>query len=275
MPPSVSSPAVTPQPSSRRDGEVLKKLLPYFWQYRWRVALALGFMLGAKLATVGVPLLLKKIVDQLDAAQANPLFVLPVGLLVAYGALRLCTSLFTELRELVFAKATEGAARAISLQVFRHLHLDQLNPRIRLSHTPISIPTSAQPWPRGARARVAGISSFGLSGTNAHVLVGEPPMRSAAAIAPTSRRQRTTKYSTASAASARSEASSTRMSCDRPDRPSRPDRRYSRSVTSGTVIPIRSMRYSTTPGSSCPQRVPIGNPSSAENPMVEATERPP
>jgi ABC-type transport system involved in Fe-S cluster assembly fused permease/ATPase subunit len=122
MPPSVSPPAVTTPPAPRRDGEVLKKLLPYFWQYRWRVALALGFMLGAKLATVGVPLLLKKIVDQLDAAQANPLFVLPVGLLVAYGALRLCTSLFTELRELVFAKATEGAARAISLQVFRHLH---------------------------------------------------------------------------------------------------------------------------------------------------------
>ncbi|MFN8848316.1 MAG: ABCB family ABC transporter ATP-binding protein/permease [Inhella sp.] len=122
MPPSVSPPAVTTPPAPRRDGEVLKKLLPYFWQYRWRVALALGFMLGAKLATVGVPLLLKKIVDQLDAAQANPLFVLPVGLLVAYGALRLCTSLFTEVRELVFATATEGAARAISLQVFRHLH---------------------------------------------------------------------------------------------------------------------------------------------------------
>ncbi|RVT86279.1 ABCB family ABC transporter ATP-binding protein/permease [Inhella crocodyli] len=116
----LSPPAAAGAP--RRDGEVLKKLLPYFWQYRWRVALALGFMVGAKLATVGVPLLLKKIVDQLDAAQANPLFVLPVGLLVAYGALRLCTSLFTELRELVFAKATEGAARAISLQVFRHLH---------------------------------------------------------------------------------------------------------------------------------------------------------
>ena len=113
-------PAATGAP--RRDGDVLKKLLPYFWHYRWRVVLALGFMVGAKLATVGVPLLLKKIVDQLDAAQANPLFVLPVGLLVAYGALRLCTSLFTELRELVFAKATEGAARAISLQVFRHLH---------------------------------------------------------------------------------------------------------------------------------------------------------
>ncbi len=107
---------------SQEDRTVLKKLLPYFWQYRWRVAAALGFMVAAKLATVSVPLLLKQIVDRLDAAEANPLFVLPVGLLVAYGALRLCNSLFTELRELIFAKATEGAARQISLQVFRHLH---------------------------------------------------------------------------------------------------------------------------------------------------------
>jgi ATP-binding cassette, subfamily B, heavy metal transporter len=48
--------------------------------------------------------------------------VVPVGLLLAYGALRLSTSLFTELRELIFAKATEGTARSIALQVFRHLH---------------------------------------------------------------------------------------------------------------------------------------------------------
>jgi len=115
-------PNLHPAHSSQQDRTVLKKLLPYFWQYRWRVAIALGFMLAAKLATVSVPLLLKQIVDRLDAAQANPLFVLPVGLLVAYGALRLCNSLFTELRELIFAKATEGAARQISLQVFRHLH---------------------------------------------------------------------------------------------------------------------------------------------------------
>ena len=79
-------------------------------------------MLCAKLATVGVPLLLKELVDRLDGAAANPLFVLPVGLLVAYGLLRLSTTLFTEVRELIFAKATEGAARQISLQVFRHLH---------------------------------------------------------------------------------------------------------------------------------------------------------
>ncbi len=121
--PSAIAPAGTASTSpDHRDRAVLKKLLPYFWQYRWRVGAALLFMLGAKLATVSVPLLLKQLVDQLDAAKANPLFVLPVGLLVAYGLLRLCTSLFTELRELIFAKATEGAARQISLQVFRHLH---------------------------------------------------------------------------------------------------------------------------------------------------------
>jgi ABC-type transport system involved in Fe-S cluster assembly fused permease/ATPase subunit len=88
------------------------------------VLAALSFMVGAKLANVGVPLLLKNLVDRLaprpDSAQA--MLVVPVGLLVAYGLLRLSTSVFTELRELVFAKATEGASRSISLQVFSHLH---------------------------------------------------------------------------------------------------------------------------------------------------------
>ena len=109
-------------PAQRRDGQTLAKLLPYFWRYRWRVGIALAFMVGAKLANVGVPVLLKSLVDGLSGAAANPLFVLPMGLLLAYGGLRLSTSLFTELRELVFAKATEGAARQVSLQVFRHLH---------------------------------------------------------------------------------------------------------------------------------------------------------
>ncbi|MBB3197164.1 ATP-binding cassette subfamily B protein [Roseateles terrae] len=100
------------------------RLLPYFWRYRWRVALALGFMIGAKFANVSVPLLLKRLVDSLDVQPGSPqaLMVVPVGLLLAYGMLRLCTSLFTEARELIFAKATEGASRSISLQVFRHLH---------------------------------------------------------------------------------------------------------------------------------------------------------
>jgi ATP-binding cassette subfamily B protein len=102
----------------------LRRLLPYLWQYKWRVMAALGFMIGAKLANVGVPVLLKELVDTMNPAtrEAAALLVVPLGLLVAYGLLRLSTSLFTELRELIFSKATEGAARRISLEVFNHLH---------------------------------------------------------------------------------------------------------------------------------------------------------
>jgi ATP-binding cassette subfamily B protein len=110
--------------SPRSDWATLKRLLPYLWRYRWRVVLALAFMVAAKLSNVGVPLLLKQLVDAMNVppGDARALWVVPAGLLLAYGALRFLTSLFTELRELVFAKATEGAARALSLQVFRHLH---------------------------------------------------------------------------------------------------------------------------------------------------------
>lgn len=106
----------------------MRRLLPYLWRYRWRVGLALAFMVGAKLCNVGVPVLLKQLVDALDPkfgigpGQPQALLVVPLGVLLAYGGLRLSTSLFTELRELIFAKATEGAARSLSLQVFKHLH---------------------------------------------------------------------------------------------------------------------------------------------------------
>jgi ABC-type transport system involved in Fe-S cluster assembly fused permease/ATPase subunit len=108
----------------RSDWTTLARLLPYLWRYRGRVLIALGFMICAKLANIGVPLLLKELVDgmAIQPGSSASLLVVPVGLLIAYGALRLSTTLFTELRELVFAKATEGAARRISLEVFRHLH---------------------------------------------------------------------------------------------------------------------------------------------------------
>ncbi|MBA4257454.1 MAG: metal ABC transporter permease, partial [Polaromonas sp.] len=115
----------------RSDWVTLKRLLPYLWQYKWRVVLALGFMVGAKAANVSVPLLLKDLVDTMTPAVGaatglapgmEGLLIVPVGLLLAYGALRFSTSLFTELRELVFAKATEGATRSIALQTFAHLH---------------------------------------------------------------------------------------------------------------------------------------------------------
>ncbi len=109
---------------ARSDWTTLRKLLPYLWRYRWRVGIALAFLVAAKVANVGVPLLLKQLVDGLSIKPGDTaaLLVVPVGLIVAYGALRLSTSFFTELRELIFAKATEGTARSISLQVFRHLH---------------------------------------------------------------------------------------------------------------------------------------------------------
>ncbi|MFZ5527829.1 MAG: ABCB family ABC transporter ATP-binding protein/permease [Pseudomonadota bacterium] len=114
---------LSPQ-TARSDRQTLARLWPYLWAYRGRVLLALAFMVGAKLANVGVPVLLKTMVDRLapEAGSPQALLAVPVGLLLAYGLLRLSTSLFTELRELVFAKATEGAARSIALQVFSHLH---------------------------------------------------------------------------------------------------------------------------------------------------------
>ncbi len=114
-----------PLPSSRRsDWATLSRLFPYLWQYKWRVLAALGFMVAAKVANVAVPLLLKQLVDAMTIApgSAAALLVAPLGLIVAYGALRLSNTVFTELRELVFAKATEGATRSIALQVFGHLH---------------------------------------------------------------------------------------------------------------------------------------------------------
>jgi ABC-type multidrug transport system fused ATPase/permease subunit len=114
-----------PTPGARSgDWHTLSRLFPYLWQYKWRVGFALLFMVGAKLANVSVPLLLKQLIDtmNLQPGDARAVLVVPVGLLLTYGALRLSTSAFTELRELVFAKATQGAARAIALQTFEHLH---------------------------------------------------------------------------------------------------------------------------------------------------------
>lgn len=108
----------------RSDWRTLGRLLPYLWQYKWRVGAALAFVIGAKVANVGVPVLLKHLVDAMTLKPGEPasLLVVPVGLLLAYGLLRLTTSLFTELRELVFSKATQGASRQIALQTFEHLH---------------------------------------------------------------------------------------------------------------------------------------------------------
>ena len=115
--------AAPPEPQ-RSDWGTLARLLPYLLQYKWRVAIAIVFMIGAKVANVGVPVLLKTLIDTMGVKATDPsaVLVVPAGLLLAYGLLRLSTSLFTELRELVFSKATQGAARSIALQTFEHLH---------------------------------------------------------------------------------------------------------------------------------------------------------
>ena len=113
------------------DWKTLSKLLPYLWRYRFRVLLALLCMVGAKAATVGVPILLKEIVDGLNppdgigadpVAQLKAVLSVPVALVVIYGVLRLFTTVFIELRELVFSRVTTQAIREAALQVFGHLH---------------------------------------------------------------------------------------------------------------------------------------------------------
>jgi ABC-type transport system involved in Fe-S cluster assembly fused permease/ATPase subunit len=108
-----------PDPALRGDWKTVRTLLPYLLAYKGRVLVALACLIGAKLANVTVPLVLKQIVDELTGPQV---LVLPLALLAAYGVARLSTTVFTELREYLFAKVTQRAVRTIALKVFRHLH---------------------------------------------------------------------------------------------------------------------------------------------------------
>ena len=109
-------------PAARGDWHTVRTLLPYLLAYKGRVALALSCLIAAKVANVGVPLVLKQIVDSLTPGSQGQMLVLPLALLVAYGVLRLSTTAFTELREFFFAKVTQRAVRTIALKTFRHLH---------------------------------------------------------------------------------------------------------------------------------------------------------
>jgi ATP-binding cassette, subfamily B, heavy metal transporter len=95
-------------------------LLPYLWEYKWRVFFALACLVTAKLANVGVPLVMKEVVDNLDPSLQ--LVAVPVALLAIYGVLRFSTTLFQELRDVVFIRVTQRAIRRVALGVFRHLH---------------------------------------------------------------------------------------------------------------------------------------------------------
>ena len=108
-------------PPGPADWRTLKKLGPYLWEHRWRFVFAVIFLIGAKLATIGVPILLKHIVDSLDTSK-NAVLLLPAALIVGYGLLRLATTLFSDLRDMIFAKVTQGMIRKVSIEAFHHLH---------------------------------------------------------------------------------------------------------------------------------------------------------
>ena len=103
--------------------ETIARLWPYLWRYRWRVLGAFAALIAAKFANVAVPLLFKELVDLLSLPPQAPRWTAaPIALVFAYGLARFGTSLFTELRELLFARVTQAAVRALSLEVFSHLH---------------------------------------------------------------------------------------------------------------------------------------------------------
>ncbi len=104
----------------RQNLDNLLKMFPYIWDFKSRVIFGLLFLVIAKLATVAVPVLLKDIVDSLNSD--NTLLILPLGLLIAYGTLRLTTAFFSELRDVLFAKVRYHAVYKISVRVLDHLH---------------------------------------------------------------------------------------------------------------------------------------------------------
>jgi ATP-binding cassette, subfamily B, heavy metal transporter len=107
-------------PPGVADWRTLKLLLPYLWEFKWRVLIALSFLIGAKFAIVSIPIVLKHIVDNLN--QPKALLVVPLALLFGYGALRLASTMFADLRDIVFAKVTQRAIRRVGMDVFKYLH---------------------------------------------------------------------------------------------------------------------------------------------------------
>jgi ATP-binding cassette, subfamily B, heavy metal transporter len=112
-----------PAPARHRsDWAVIRSLLPYLWTWKWRVVFALACLIAAKFANVGVPLILKDIVDRLTLPADKLLLTVPVALIIAYGVARLMTSVFTELREFLFVRVTQHAVRTLARKTFEHLH---------------------------------------------------------------------------------------------------------------------------------------------------------
>ena len=114
-----SAPAA-PTPAAEPTLRSIGRLFPYLWEFRGRVLIAMALLIGAKLASVAVPLVLKEIIDTLD--KPRPELVLPLAFILGYGVLRFASTTFADLRDVIFAKVTQRAMRRISMAVFKHLH---------------------------------------------------------------------------------------------------------------------------------------------------------
>jgi ATP-binding cassette subfamily B protein len=112
------------KPVQGSDWKVIRDLIPYLLEYKFRVVIALACLVAAKVTNLGIPILLKRLIDDLNLRIDSPqtLLVVPVALILAYGLLRMSASLFAELREFLFARVTQNAVRKVALQVFEHLH---------------------------------------------------------------------------------------------------------------------------------------------------------
>ena len=128
---SVTNPALQEDVSPGYGRRALRALLPYLWpakpaegwkEMRLRVLVAMVFLVGAKLATVYVPILFKQAIDVLAPTSEEVVIAIPLGVLFAYGGARLLSGAFQELRDAVFAKVSHRAIRRVALTTFRHLH---------------------------------------------------------------------------------------------------------------------------------------------------------
>jgi len=165
MHPNVHSHTAPPppgDPSLRSIG----RLFPYLWEFRGRVLLALTLLVGAKLASVAVPLVMKEIIDALDQPRAE--LVLPLALILGYGLLRFASTTFSDLRDVIFAKVTQRAVRRINMAVLQHLHA--LSLRFHLERQTGGITRDIE---RGARAvsSLVGFLLFRIAPTILEILL--------------------------------------------------------------------------------------------------------
>ena len=166
MPSSPHSPDSAPTQPAPTDLRSIGRLFPYLWEFRGRVLLALALLIGAKMAAVTVPLVLKEIIDALDKSQAS--LVLPLALIIAYGLLRFASTTFTDLRDVVFGKVTQRAMRRVSMVVFEHLH--SLSLRFHLERQTGGITRDIE---RGSKAisRLVGFLLFRVTPTVLEILM--------------------------------------------------------------------------------------------------------